>query len=195
MVCVHQHPDDPMTRTPNGCAGGGEGGGGGGGGRLNLLLSYADWRSESWADRLPKLLSPMGVSTVRVGTGVEASRVIRSQPVHIAVVDLALPMDEAHADGGDLGGAEAGRGGGEAGTRLLELLRRLAEPPPTVVVHRGRTSRDAQRELNAALRAGVFAVIDRPMGAPGLELLLEVLRRCLARHYQGRWPEGPTQSS
>ena len=33
-----------------------------------------------------------------------------------------------------------------------------------------------------------FAIIDRPRDATDLDLMLEVLRRCLARHYQGKWP-------
>jgi hypothetical protein len=91
-------------------------------------------------------------------------------------VDLSLPLENAPAP------AE------EAGPRLLELLARLDQPPPTVIVKRSRSHRDDSRELAAALRAGAFAVIDRPEGAHGLEILLEVLRRCLRRHYQGRWP-------
>jgi CheY-like chemotaxis protein len=147
-------------------------------GRLNLLLSYAGWRDESWADRLPRLLEPMGIASLRADTGRHASQVIARHPIHMAVVDLGLPLD--HTD----------ERTEEAGTRLLELLRRLDQPPPTVVVKRGRSHRDDSREINAALRAGAFAVIDRPNSQPDLERLLEVLRRCLTRHYQGRWPGG-----
>jgi hypothetical protein len=55
-------------------------------------------------------------------------------------------------------------------------------------VKRGRTHRDDCREITAALRMGAFAVVDRPRDAHDLEMMLEVLRRCLTRHYQGRWP-------
>src|SRR6185503_14369303 len=86
-------------------AGGGEDGGVGGrlqggqeagsaGGRLNLLISYASWRVDSWADRLPFLLNPMGVHSVRARSARQAEQVIRTIPVHIAVVDLGLPLDE-----------------------------------------------------------------------------------------------------
>ncbi|HRQ72173.1 MAG TPA: hypothetical protein PLU35_04005, partial [Phycisphaerales bacterium] len=78
----------------------------------------------------------------------------------------------------------------EGGPRLLEILRRLDQPPPTVVVKRARSHRDDCREIAAALRAGAFAVIDRPHGPNDLEVMLEVLRRCLLRFYRGRWP-GP----
>lgn len=170
--------------------------------RLNLLLSYAGWQPESWADRLPQLLEPMGVRSLRAGTGREASDVIRSNRIHIAVVDLGLPLDRG--GDGSRGGPVGGRAAGgdlpgktpanpcpsqeEAGARILELLGRLQEPPPTVVVKRSLTHRDDRREIAAALRAGAFAVVDRPRDSGDLELMLEVLRRCLTRYYQGRWP-------
>ncbi|MFI4897445.1 MAG: hypothetical protein ACIARR_06435 [Phycisphaerales bacterium JB059] len=147
-------------------------------GRLNLLLSYAGWRPEPWVDRLPRLLEPMGVHSLTAQSGREASEVIRRNRIHIAVVDLGLPLEACQSEA-------AG-----AGCRLLEILRRLDAPPPTVVVKRPRSTRDEQRELSGALRAGAFAVIDRPHDTGDLELLLEVLRRVLARHYAGAWPGG-----
>jgi DNA-binding response OmpR family regulator len=148
------------------------------GGRLNLLLSSAGWQPDTWADRLAPLLEPMGIHSFRVRTGREASSVIQGNRVHIAVVDLSLPLDAcASAPSNE-----------EGGPRLLELLQRLEQPPPTVVITRGRGHRDDSREVAAALRAGAFAVIDRPRQPGDLELMLEVLRRCLGRFYQGRWP-------
>ena len=118
----------------------------------------------------------MGILSFRAGTGRHASEVIQSTTVHIAVVDLGLPLDDADS-------AQE-----EGGSRLLELLLRLRQPPPTVVVKRASTQRDETREIQAALRLGAFAVIDRPRGNEDVNRLLDVLRRCLARHYQGRWP-------
>ncbi len=152
-------------------------------GRLNLLLSYAGWRPEAWVDRLPRLLEPMGVRSLRAGSGAEASDVIRKYPIHIAVVDLGLPLSEGQRI---VPGAEG------ASHRLLAMLARLDCPPPTVIVRQERTSRDDRREIAAALRAGAFAVINRPHESGELEILLEVLRRCLARHYAGRWPTNHT---
>lgn len=172
MVMPRSQPDAP---GPAGC-------GARPGGRLNLLLSYAGWHRDSWVDRLPRLLEPMGVVALRADTGREASEVIRSTPVHIAVVDLGLPLDQP---GTAIDGEVE-----EGGARLLDLLSRLAEPPPTVVVKRERTHRDDCREIAAALRAGAFAVIDRPRGMPDLEVMLEVLRRCMDRFYKNRWPGG-----
>lgn len=148
-------------------------------GRLNLLLSYAGWQPDSWVDRLPRLLEPMGIQSHRAATGREASQVIRATPIHIAVVDLGLPLDAKPAP----------TTADEGGPRLLDLLARLDRPPPTVVVKRGRTQRDDARELTAALGAGAFAVINRPRDAHDLEQLLEVLRRCLTRYYRGQWPQ------
>lgn len=148
------------------------------GGRLNLLLSYAGWEPDPWIERLPRLLEPMGVVSHRAGTGREASRVIQSLRIHIAVVDLALPL-EATADAPDLA---------EGGSRLLEVLSRLEEPPPVVAVKRRRTHRDDAREMAEALRLGAFAVVDRPRELHELDMMLDVLRRCLERHYRGRWP-------
>ena len=146
------------------------------GGRLNLLLSYAGWQPDSWADRLPRLLEPMGVRSHRAATAREATRVIETIPIHVAIVDLGLPLDD-RCQASD-----------EAGPRLLDLLARTSTHPPTVIIKRQRTARDDRRELAAALRAGAFAVIDRPADTRDLESMLDVLRRILTRHYRGRWP-------
>lgn len=141
--------------------------------RLNLLLSYGSNRDEEVMDQLPRLLTPMGIHSIRVTTGERAARAVADQVIHIAVVDLAVPLcDETDRRA--------------AGARVLELLRRLDQPPPTVVVRPRRpTVRDSARELSEALRAGAFTVLDRPLG---LESLLEVLRRILRRHYADLWP-------
>ncbi len=147
--------------------------------RLNLLLSYAGWQPDPWVNRLPLLLEPLGISSVRAQSGQEAAEVIRTTPIHIAIVDLGLPLGH---------GKSCAESDQEGGPRLLEILSRLAEPPPTVVVKPARTHRDDCRDLSAALRLGAFAVVDRPRGDNDLELMLEVLRRCLSRFYKGRWP-------
>lgn len=122
----------------------------------------------------------MGIHSFRAHSARTAERLIRDNPVHVAVVDLGLPMDDP-CDRAD--GPIAGE---EAGTRILELLSRLDAPPPTVVVQAPRSSRDASRSLASALRCGAYAVVDR--SAADLEFMLEVLRRCMAKFYQGRWP-------
>ena len=157
---------------------------------LHLLLSYAGWQPDPWIERLPRLLEPMGVTSHVAATGRQASQMIAKNRIHVAVVDLGLPLDES--------GAETRADSDEfsqGGPRLLELLARLIEPPPVVVVKRSRTHRDDAREIAAALRMGAFAVVDRPHDAAGLNLMLEVLRRCLARHYKGCWPGSQARGS
>ncbi len=149
------------------------------GGRLNMMLSYGGWKDESWADRLPRLLAPLGVRTYRVSSGAEATRLLQSEdPIHLAIVDLMLPIQPS----------EGGRATteGEGGPRLLQLLARLESPPPTIVVQRAGVSREAAQQLVKALAFGAFACVDRPVD---LEVMLEVFRRALRRHYQDRWPD------
>jgi len=191
----------------------------------------------------------MGVKATRVNTAKQAERFIRSHPVHIAVVDLGLPMDEmstqppsdllsteppfyvgaipvpsqrpedelspnanimaqmaqmdqmdqmdhlaqqatdpvAHKMANQMANQMTGQQ--EAGARVLDLLARLQSPPPTVVVRPPRQHRDGCRDMNAALRCGAFAVVDRT--AADLELMLDVMKRCLTRFYAGRWPTSP----
>ncbi len=168
---VRLHPGHPASGGGEPARGQGEGPAGG---RLNLLLSQAGWRGE-WAEQLPALLEPMGVKSHRAGSGREASAVISAVPIHLAVVDLALPFDTTPKPE-------------PAGCRLLDLLRRLDHRPPTVAVRSSTTQREATRDLQTALRMGAFAVIDRPNTSRDLELLLEILRRALDRYYRGCWP-------
>ena len=145
--------------------------------RLNLLLSYGRSREGSVMGQLPRLLSPMGIHSIWAESGEEAARTIDSFDIHIAVVDLTIPLGE--------GAAQA------AGPRILQLLRRLEAPPPTVVVRpRQPIARDSARTLAAALREGAFAVMDEPIS---LETLLEVMRRILRRHYADLWPPADTE--
>src|SRR5690606_9177856 len=122
-----------------------------------------------------RLLEPMGVHCVRAGSADDASRVIRSTVIHIAVVDLTIPL------------SPAGAATGPAGPRVLQLLRRLEAPPPVIVVRPAQWShRDSCRTLAEALREGAFAVLDRPVP---LEAMLEALRRLIRRHYRDHWPQ------
>ncbi|MGD9689910.1 MAG: hypothetical protein AB7K52_09690 [Phycisphaerales bacterium] len=146
-----------------------------GGGRLNLLLTAPAWRPDSWTDRLPSLLDPLGIRSMRAQTARQAEQVIRQTTVHIAVVDLTLPLDDSRD-----------REIEEGGTRILELLSRMSAPPPTVVIQAPRGHRDAARCMSAALRCGAFAVVDR--SAADIELMLDVMRRMLNRFYSSRWP-------
>lgn len=83
--------------------------------RLNLLLTDGGWRSESWSDQLPRLLEPVGIRSIKVRSGREAEELIRSTPVHIAVIDLRIPLD---------GSAASGDAARASGPRVLQQIGR-----------------------------------------------------------------------
>ena len=97
--------------------------------RLNLLLSYGGWRDDALERQLPPLLRPMGVHCLEARTGNEAQDLLRRERIHVAVVDVSVPM------------GDSGLSSDEAGSRILQLLRRLDNPPPTVVVRPPQASR------------------------------------------------------
>ena len=154
--------------------------------RLNLLLTYGGWRESSWADALPRLLEPMGVRSFRANSGAEAAQVLRSVPVHAAVVDLRLPLDNPHKPTPN-GASPDPALTEEGGERLLEVLRRLEAPPPIVVVTRDRSAREYMRELHYALRHGAYAVVHG--SAADAEQMLRVLQRLVSRYYHNQWPD------
>jgi CheY-like chemotaxis protein len=154
--------------------------------RLNLLLSTPCWNVALDSERghsveqLPHLLAPMGIQVIRANSGEEAADVIRQFVVHIAVVDLSVPLQRATH--GIAMEATAASGG----PRVLQLLRRLDQPPPTVVIRPPQPAvRESARSLCEALREGAFAVLDQPVH---LESMLEVMRRIVRRHYADCWP-------
>lgn len=151
------------------------------GSRLNLLLSYGGWREESMVDQLPRLLNPMGIRSYRAETGEEAEEIIRTYQVHIAVVDLTIPLKKSDQQLPTSSRVSPG------GFRMLQILRRLEQPPPTIVIRPPDPSaRQRARMLAESLREGAFAVLDRPVA---IEHILDVLRRVLRRHYADVWPE------
>ncbi|MFT3684400.1 MAG: hypothetical protein QM783_05635 [Phycisphaerales bacterium] len=117
----------------------------------------------------------------------QAERIIRTTEVHLAVVDLSTPMDDVAA--GTNYDADAMTHLEEAGTRILELLSRLHQAPPTVVLKSPQQSRDEHRQVHHALRCNAFAVVDRT--AADLETMLAVMHRALNRFYKDRWPNTP----
>lgn len=143
--------------------------------RLNLLIADGAWQPDSFVHQLPPLLSPLGVRCLPARSAIEADRVARSERVHIAVIDLSIPVDSAH------GLCEP------AGGRVIELLRRSASPPAMVVVRpRSPSPRLQRRGLIDALGWGAFAVVDRPVP---VERLLQLLHAVVARRFNDRWPE------
>ena len=146
--------------------------------RLNLLLSCGSWRSSDAMKQLQSVLGPMGIESHEVAFGRDAEDLIRRMPIHIAVVDLEVPMHANEPAGQPPSG----------GPRILQMLRRLSPRPPIVVIRPPQpTVRESCRGLTSALKEGAFAVLDRPLQ---LETMLETMRRVVQRHYQDLWPAG-----
>ena len=136
---------------------------------LNVLLTSGGWREDAWSVAVPQILGAQGVNIVQARSGVEASNLIRSVTVHIAIVDMALPLD------GSTMGSEPG------GVRVLQLLRRLEAPPPVIVVRPPQaTRRESSRGLVDALLDGAFSVVDRPCHP---ETMLRIMQRIMDRHF------------
>lgn len=148
--------------------------------RLNLLLTYGGWREHAFADQLPLILDRFGIRCIRAESGDEASDVIRCERIHIAVIDLSIPMHPTHPT------RTAARARSvPAGPRMLQLLRRLDSPPPTIVVRpRPADPTEGARTLTDALRDGAFTVLDEPVP---IESMLQALERVVRRHYRDHW--------
>jgi DNA-binding response OmpR family regulator len=147
------------------------------GARLNLLLTeHRQQAPEHWARQLPRLLASHGIEPYTVSTGREAFDLAERVPIHAALIDLATPLGERRQQPEEAFG----------GLSLLELLRRMPDQPPVVVINsRAYSERQLQRLLNEALRRGAFSVIDRPRD---LEALLAAIQRMIDRRYHGHWP-------
>lgn len=149
--------------------------------RLNVLLTD---HGQNWADQLPQLLEPQGVRALRADSVQHAIRILESAMIHVAVVDLELPMESTPAPARP----EPSRLRAPGGLTLLQSIQRLRTRPPAVVVVRGRMfePRFDNHVLREALRFDAFSVLDQPVS---LEQMLEVLRRALERFFGGNWPE------
>jgi CheY-like chemotaxis protein len=183
-MMLRLHMPDP---APDSASGGGWSRGDGNGadaegsarGSLNLLLTYGGWREHDFADQIPLILDRFGIRCYRAESGDEASEVIRSARVHIAVIDLSIPMHPTRTQ------FPATRAV-PAGPRVLQLLRRLDQPPPTIVVRpRQVDPAESTRMLADALRDGAFTVLDDPVP---IEAMLQALERVVRRHYRDHWP-------
>lgn len=142
--------------------------------RLNLLLTCGSWRANSPIRQLDDLLSPFGIRSLTAKNGEEAVKMIEERDIHIAIVDLAIPLSDNSPQQS------------YGGQRVLQLLRRLQPQPPTIVIRpRQASARENARSLARSLQEGAFTVVDRPAV---LETLLDALHRVLRRHYSDRWP-------
>lgn len=143
-----------------------------------LLTEDRPHAAEHYTRQLGQLLRPQGVHAFVVQSGEQAMELVESTPIHAAVIDSATPRS------GKAGQVSASQ---SSGLWLLELLHRLPNRPPVVLV-RGPSSENVQarRMLSEALRLGAFTVLDKPVD---LEQLLAVFHRLLQRQYRGCWPD------
>ncbi|MEO0515621.1 MAG: hypothetical protein AAF086_10085 [Planctomycetota bacterium] len=166
----HIAPTVPGNQTVSGVSGGP---------RLQVLLTQDRHHpDEHWTHQLPRLLAPLGVDARLATDADEAVRVTRTVRIHAAIIDLATPGSSAP------GAAKLEPPA--SGLWLLQVLRRLEQTPPTLVVNAALPPKQAQRLLNEALRLGAFAVINRPVQ---LNTLLASIQRVLQRHHQNNWPQ------
>lgn len=143
--------------------------------RLNVMVTD---RGERWAMQLPQLLEPQGVHAYRARSADEAVDLIRTRPIHVAVVDMYLDADpDEQPRPNRLPG----------GLKLLQLIQRLPARPPAVMVVRNRhfDPRIDNFVLTEALKLNAFSVLDQPVN---LEQMLSTLRRAIERYFGGRWP-------
>ena len=144
------------------------------GDRLNLLITCGSWRKDTTVRQLPRLLEPIGIRTLHAENGEDALNMISKHDIHIAIVDLAIPLTSSTSNKRP------------SGERVLQLLRRLQPHPPTIVMRpRQASARESARSLVRSLHEGAFTVVDRPAV---IETLLDALHRALKRHYADRWP-------
>jgi len=180
--------------------------------RLQVLLTEdRPQPAEHWTHQIPRLLKPMGVTTVVARSGQEAIGLAEQGRFHAAVIDWATPWapgrptsqestDNAKAPGAPEGESPQGRQalsqsmnrrpvgsmGARKGHWLLEVFERLPHRPPVVVIKsRGLSPREETLLLHESVRLGVFSVLDKPVH---IEQLLAVLRRLIDRRYKGTWP-------
>ena len=149
--------------------------------RFNVLLTEdREHAVGHWTRQLPRLLEPQGVRAYVARTGREAVAMVHDLEIHAALIDLATPQDDPNP------GADSSPVGEAQGLWVLEVLKRLPNRPPIVMVNSRAIARiQAQRFLNDALRLGAFSVVNRPSD---LEDMLAVIRRLIDRQYEGTWP-------
>jgi len=108
---------------------------------------------------LREVFQPRGFRTLLAGDGEEALKIVRSQPVHLLLLDVHMPK---------LGGLET-----------LRAIRRFRAMLPCILM----SARLDQMILEQARREHAFSVLAKPVT---LEQLTSTVRRALRRTYDWR---------
>lgn len=108
---------------------------------------------------LREVFQPRGFRTLLAGDGEEALEIVRSQPVHLLLLDVHMPK---------LGGLET-----------LRAVRRFRAMLPCILM----SARLDQMILEQARREHAFSVLAKPIT---LEQLTSTVRRALERTYAWR---------
>ncbi len=128
--------------------------------RLTVLLPI---EREGWHQVVQDMLRPQGVQTLFARSGREALNLLETRPVHVAVLDAAMPQ---------LGGLQV--------VRLMRDFLKTAAPPAILL-----TERLTSHLLQEALGMQVFSVLSKPVDP---NQLLDALARVLNRYHENRWP-------
>ena len=154
--------------------------------RFRLLLTEDRAHAhEHWTHQLPAVLRPMGVDAILASSSQQALDLIQNKPIHAAIIDLATPKNTTSPDNPESQN-QTTPPPADGGLWLMQVLQRLPQRPPVVVVNsRSYSQRQVQRLLNQALTLGAFSVINRPVK---LEALLATFKRLLERTYNNTWP-------
>lgn len=129
-------------------------------GRFTVLLPE---EQAAWHETVRRLLEAQGVDTLCARNGRDALRLIETRPVHVAVLDVQMPL---------LGGMQ-----------VVRLMREMHRAPPAILL----TQQVTTHLLHEAVGMSVFSVLSKPVD---FNVLLDSLARVMNRHYAGRWPAG-----
>ena len=150
--------------------------------RFRVLLTEDRARpDEHWTRQLPPLLRPLGVEAEIAADSRQALDILESTPIHAAVIDLNTPAPQNDSAGG---------------LWLLQVIHRLPDAPPVVVVNsHSYSQKQSGRMLNQALDLGAFSVVNWPVQ---IDTLLSTFQRLIERAYNNHWPpdspDGPATS-
>ena len=170
MLNVRQPQSDPPESNPPSDA------------RFRVLLTEDRARpDEHWTRQLPQIVRPLGVEASIASNSKEALCILETTAIHAAVIDLNTPALNNDANSG-VGG----------GLWLLQVLQRLPNKPPVVVVNsHSYSQKQSGRMLNQALDLGAFSVVNWPVQ---IDTLLSTFQRLIERAYNNHWPPEAGQS-